>query len=124
MPLFAAFVKLDEMENIGSVAPKPGVVWKIDVRMADGDDAREGAKIYPSNKEEIPNANLKGIANFLIKFKDARDTASCLIATEFSSADKKIKKAEVHLILSHVLSRAMMPVRGCLLFVSKHADLK
>mmetsp|Transcript_25176 Transcript_25176/g.25383 ORF Transcript_25176/g.25383 Transcript_25176/m.25383 type:complete len:158 (-) Transcript_25176:171-644(-) len=75
MPLFLLKIKAD-LENIQRLIPIEGNHWKFDVSSLEG-ETREGVTF--SRSEEMQVEGSRGIVNFIMKFKGAKDQCTIKI---------------------------------------------
>lgn len=96
MPVFVAYLKVEDIDGVASVAPASlaaggGARFTIDVKNGMSDETRTGITIAP--EDEVDIAGSRGVANLVLKFADARESSSCsvLAPADFAARFKKKK---------------------------------
>lgn len=95
MPIFVAYVKVEELDGVASVSPAPfeEATFTIDAKNGMSDEVRRGVTIAPADENDI--AGSRGVANLVLRFDDSKEQASCscLSAADYTTRFKKKKAA-------------------------------
>ena len=76
MPTYVLHIKAT-LEGLAKLEAKPDCTWILTVQSTDQSDTREG--VYVSRSEEIPLDGSRGTANFVVKFKGAKQQSTCSV---------------------------------------------